>query len=390
MLNAVPRATDWHTAVTFLRTHTLECALLSWCVLFSVWLTWAPFGFDPPQFRIAFLPQRGPVDLVGNVLMLMPYGIVWGGLVRTRPVLRAALTATLLSMVLETGQLFMPRFVSAFDVGLNAGGSALGAALMLRLSRHWAVRRIMLGTFTVVFTAVLVHSFNAHFVFKTGMLLRDWDPAFGFDVGQAPDGTAAYLGSISGATFCAGAAEQICLQTSADAAARTHFVQTAERTQRFDFRAQVTPATLDQWGAVIAAFSAHQDARNFSVVQEGSALVLRIRTPLMGPHGGNLEIWIPRALSLPTTRVRVLYQDGSLQIDLNTAQSTRHERVDLSVLSSGLLLRGPGPITPRQVQRLSWCELALVIAPLVVLTGWCVGRILRLWITPPASSHAIC
>ena len=75
-------------------------------------------------------------DLVANLLGYLPFGaLVFGALVRggTRPwkaALLAVILGTLLSLAMETLQNFLPqRIASNVDLGLNALGTALGAAV---------------------------------------------------------------------------------------------------------------------------------------------------------------------------------------------------------------------------------------------------------------------
>src|SRR5690606_19414264 len=115
----------------------LPAALLGWFVLVAVWLTWVPFALRPlPGTPELGLPDD-PVDVVGNLLLLAPVAVVLALGFRRRgrraPVLRAAVAAEALGLVLEVGQIyFAGRVVSPYDVALNAVGAAAAAWLAPR------------------------------------------------------------------------------------------------------------------------------------------------------------------------------------------------------------------------------------------------------------------
>ncbi|WP_053648239.1 MULTISPECIES: VanZ family protein [unclassified Streptomyces] len=79
------------------------------------------------------------VNLVGNVLLLVPFGaaaaFVWPG---RRRVLKTALTGAALSLTVEVAQyaLALGRVTSVDDVLLNTSGAALGAVLVRRWNRR--------------------------------------------------------------------------------------------------------------------------------------------------------------------------------------------------------------------------------------------------------------
>ena len=87
-------------------------------------------------------------DLVSNLLGYMPLGaLVFGALVRsgsstTKAALLAVLAGGALSLVMETTQNFLPqRIASNVDLGLNALGAALGAAVGWLIHRSGGIDR---------------------------------------------------------------------------------------------------------------------------------------------------------------------------------------------------------------------------------------------------------
>src|SRR5262245_38720725 len=72
------------------------------------------------------------LDIAANVALYVPVGIVLGGL----GALRAVSIATLMSGLVETGQLFMAyRFPSPIDLTSNVTGAVVGVLI----SMHWQI-----------------------------------------------------------------------------------------------------------------------------------------------------------------------------------------------------------------------------------------------------------
>lgn len=132
--------------------------------------------------------------------------------------------------------------------------------------------------------------------------------------------------------------------------------------------AQFVSATDDQWGPTrIITFSAGPYRRNVTLGQEGSALVFRLRTPLMGPNGRDFEIWLPRAVvpgELATVHIR--FDHGSVQTTHDSDRRHWVRRHDFDVFSSGLLLRGTGDVTPLQMVSTRLMGSLILIIPLGV------------------------
>lgn len=89
---------------------------------------------------LRFSPDVFLVNIVGNIVMFMPWGfglaLLWKG---KQKVLSVALHSLALPVFIETCQLFIGRSVDVDDVILNFTGSCLGAAL------YFAVRKLVPG-----------------------------------------------------------------------------------------------------------------------------------------------------------------------------------------------------------------------------------------------------
>jgi len=106
---------------------------------------WRAVGLSPFAYLNAPWPRYiTAFDVVVNVAGYVPYGFL--AVAALRPRVRgtgalslAALSAALLSLVLEAGQSYLPaRFASNLDLLCNLAGATLGAALALRLAPFMA------------------------------------------------------------------------------------------------------------------------------------------------------------------------------------------------------------------------------------------------------------
>jgi hypothetical protein len=89
----------------------------------------------------------------------------------------------------------------------------------------------------------------------------------------------------------------------------------SERDQRARLSAVVTSHAPQVNRARIVTFSQDWGHRNATLAQEGRSLVLRLRSPLAGPNGSNIEIVLPDAVreGIPT-RVDALFDGGRIVI----------------------------------------------------------------------------
>ena len=106
---------------------------------------WRTVGLSPFAYLTAPWPRYVTAfDVVMNVAGYVPYGFLAVAALRPRmrgagAFLLAAVSAALLSLVLEAGQSYLPaRFASNLDLLCNLAGAALGAVLALRLAPFMA------------------------------------------------------------------------------------------------------------------------------------------------------------------------------------------------------------------------------------------------------------
>ncbi|MBQ2953252.1 MAG: VanZ family protein [Clostridia bacterium] len=97
-----------------------------------------PFGTIGPQLCSFFTLTTSWSQLLGNVLLFMPWGfclpLLWR---RFRRPLRMVGMALALTCSIELVQLFIGRYVEVDDILLNASGALLGAGLWRGLHRAW-------------------------------------------------------------------------------------------------------------------------------------------------------------------------------------------------------------------------------------------------------------
>lgn len=111
-------------------------------------ITLAPFHFAVPDaVRVVgvLLDQGWVADIVLNIVLFIPLGLIWH---RTtgRSVLAVASLAALLSVLIETAQLFLvPRYTTVSDVVANVTGAAAGAYLSAQVSRRFGTGRAAAG-----------------------------------------------------------------------------------------------------------------------------------------------------------------------------------------------------------------------------------------------------
>lgn len=98
-----------------------------------------PFRTIGTFFR-HFIPDVFLVNIVGNILMFMPWGfglvLLWK---RNQSIARILLLCFLITILIETMQLFIGRSVDVDDLILNFIGGCLGAALCMGLKKKLKV-----------------------------------------------------------------------------------------------------------------------------------------------------------------------------------------------------------------------------------------------------------
>jgi VanZ family protein len=189
--------------------------LLLYAVLL-VYGSWYPFAWgEPPAAPFTFLHtlptylDKG--DIVQNVLVYMPFGLLvvaWGSrrLPFAAALVAAALGGTALSLGIETAQQYLPsRVPSVVDVAMNFGGSVIGALLgalvshrttpgatLLRLRDDWfrpgplaSTGLVVIGLWMLSQTSPLVPSLDiAQLRSKLGYLYRSLMEPYWFSLGK--------------------------------------------------------------------------------------------------------------------------------------------------------------------------------------------------------------
>ena len=163
----------------------------------------------------------------------------------------------------------------------------------------------------------------------------------------------------------------MCAKPGADVATRAELVAAAERDQEFETGARVISRSESQTGpARILTFSRGAYLRNLTLAQEGTTLVIRIRTPLMGLNGLLYELHVPEAIHEGVvTDILVRFRRGAVRVVIQTPSESRRVSHLFGMFSGGVVLRGPGPMLPGQAMARRLFILLLAIPPLLFLLG---------------------
>ncbi|MBK8960328.1 MAG: VanZ family protein [Proteobacteria bacterium] len=125
------------------RRGTVEWALLAYVVVVELLLTLSPFRFHWPAQSLPSLWSDAQ-DAPANLLLFLPVGYFLRLALRRshrHPVAAAIAFGALLSLCIETLQLFLPdRLASLFDVLSNAAGAGAGALLCDAMRRRFERR----------------------------------------------------------------------------------------------------------------------------------------------------------------------------------------------------------------------------------------------------------
>lgn len=150
-----------------------------------------------------------------------------------------------------------------------------------------------------------------------------------------------------------------------------------ERTSEFTIGLELRTGDLDQSGpARILSISDGLFRRNLTIGQDGSMLVLRIRTPLTGPDGTDPELTVPEFFSDREVHHVLVRYDGSVLRVGTDAQPSRHV-LDLGPETSLALRAFPAAIERLRVDSaishwvLMTTSRALVLVPgAMLLSVW--------------------
>jgi VanZ family protein len=327
-------------------------------VLAILLCTLFPYTFVVPQraaHRVRDLveigTERGP-DVLLNVLLFVPLGIALGGeLGRQRVSTRMVLPMVLLgsgtfSYVLEAAQRALPaRFGSLGDVLSNMAGAAAGV-LLHNEWRRGPARLTMWAYVTAVVLASVPLQWNT--------TLRTWNPSFPLVIGAGAPGGPPWLGSIhsvavldraitaheargfyDGTRSVEGSPSLVVsyqfpesartltsvgpamdpsragvtwLRTSGPAADLTRRLRSTSR-----FTLVVTAGTHQtfQDGVYgIVALSHDANHRNFTLAQQKSDLVFRLRNLVTGDAASGPQLVVPNVFSTTAVHHLVITYDG--------------------------------------------------------------------------------
>jgi hypothetical protein len=161
------------------------------------------------------------------------------------------------------------------------------------------------------------------------------------------------------------------------------------RTSEFTLLVTAATAEMHQTGpARIVSLSADPDRRNFTLAQDGSNLVFRLRTPLTGTNGSRPEFIVPGVFATRATRDMAITYDGlnllayvdgvrsdhSLRLGLGAAAFAplfhRHPRAShaCSMLYNALAFLPAGLLISRASRVVS--RLPRAIATAAVIAAW--------------------
>ncbi len=371
-------------------------------VLLVLIATLFPFNFTPNDlsfqaiFRSFFSHPSSLNDLVGNVILFLPFGFGLADLTRQKgfnhlgAVLIGSVVSSTLSLTVETLQVFLPsRSSSVIDIYTNTTGGLLGAIAFLiwqatapgrsrELSgflRQWFSKRTLSVAIVlwVMFTALIV------FNLQQAVTFRNWDTEFPLLLGNERTGDRPWAGTISTVEISdrasslsevadifqhQGFASPESLVTAyrlkgqevysdqtghlpdlvwigsskrSEEALLTskHWLSTqkparvlAEKlkaTSEFTLSTIVATSDPTQSGpARIISLSGDSFQRNFTLGQEKTNLVFRLRTPITGINGTNAVLSVPDVFSDTKLRHLVLtYKRQILNLYVDNVQQVQ-------------------------------------------------------------------
>lgn len=307
---------------------------LAWLFLLVLWLTWTPTGVRlDPELLLRFSSEWHVV--LGNLALFAPIAIVWaatrmsadgGGVRRGRAVAEVAVVVAVLSLAVELGQLGVRgRSTSPHDVAMNTAGGAAAAWFATHLVRvHVHPRALVAGVCAAAFTGVLTFLTATGFAASRMMELDKWSSEYLVASGDELGGGRAYDGVVLDASICGGApAVEVCVRPGAEAAERREVTLGSVRDQRARLAAVITSHSPQVNRARIVTFSQDWGHRNATLAQEGRSLVLRLRSPLAGPNGSNVEfvLWDAVREGIPT-RVEAVHEGGRIVIRSDDGSNT--------------------------------------------------------------------
>jgi VanZ family protein len=341
-------------------------------VLIILVATLSPFRFaldgqlaDPAALFGRFLSGLTTNDdIINNLLLFMPLGFGLAGLWHRngwrawQALLLTVGCGALLSLTVELAQLFLPgRSPTIRDLLTNSGGSGLGWLIWLAVqSALRSTRALIIGLSNYLLLVLLV-SIPAQFAQHLG----NWDTSFPLLLGNEQTGDRPWQGQISNLKIWdrAFAPEELSARPATDptlvadypllgtAALRdrsgnlpdlqwqglpmptategqftgnqwlstqrpaTALSQRLMDSTAFTLQITASSATTEQAGpARIMSLSGGTSLRNFTLAQEGTALIIRLRTPSSGTNGVYPELRLPTVFTDQRPRQVVVSYNG--------------------------------------------------------------------------------
>ena len=400
-----------------------------------------PFQFaGNPDFSIEklsdfFFRPSDPLDRIGNLLMLFPFGFgLSGWLIGKRTGKLTAAIVTIIaslgfSFVVESFQMFLPqRYPTFIDVFTNTLSGCLGCwgydrwkAIVAYYSTTGDNRPpsyVSLLKWAACFGVYLLLWVGISLGFQGVTQPDNWNPNFPLAIGNEVDGERPWLGTVSelaigdrglkeaeiarifegtptatvfGDSLVASYAltgedgNRDRAGLSPDLSPDRTWLVTAEAPRaiskrirdRSQFTASATVATADltQTGpARIISISSDINHRNLTLGQSGSNLVVRLRTPMTGRNGSEPDITVPGLFADTEPHHLVVSFDGSvLQVWVERADSSY--ALDLK---SGLVLYYLLNWLPeaKAIDLRRWLYYSLAFVPLGIWLG-CIPLRLR-------------
>jgi len=346
-------------------------------LIFVYLLTLNPFRFSLFHFERFIQFRRGYLaaiiggssfwDLVLNLIMLVPYGLVIGSLFRTLQIrfkvslICATGLGFLISLSIELCQVFLPRSFSGIDIFANTVSAAIGAGLAYPIKGFeiGEILKKLYGQGRSFYTrVVIIYIIAATLILMIPISMntfRNWNRSYHLIIGNEatldrpwngviyklsifdqrftnqqvekfsnlnfqPETPAElsngllieYIFANPGIKKFGALADNLVLSLPQDSSLRHNFqngivlkdnfvvstmrpavdlTNSVKKTNQLSIAIWIQPANFRQNGpARIVTLSTDTDHRNFTLGQSGSRLNFRVRTPLNGLNGSNVEL----------------------------------------------------------------------------------------------------
>ncbi|MCB1625198.1 MAG: VanZ family protein, partial [Pseudomonadales bacterium] len=371
--------------------------LVAWSA-FILAVTLYPYDFSTASYVVHYpdLEQRARpawstvLDFPLNLLFFVPIGVAVRGLLGSGrksglSLVAAGVLGFALSAVVESLQLELPsRVSSTLDLLSNTAGAMLGAAVFALVDRwtreavassYQAIERtclrlpVWLPAISYLLVALVVAAW-----LQRQTALAGWDPTLPLVFADEATGDRPWRGELAIVEVAAKATDLQRVPIAADTALATllpgasifrfanpfdasnstHDTRASPKLLAADGQAistaisasgQLTIRILarasspQQFGpARIVSISRDGDTRNLTVGQQGSALVIRLRSPLAGNNGLSPEFAIPTVFDSPAWRTILISYDGRTLLALTSkTRQAKAFRLGPGVVAAGLL-----------------------------------------------------